>query len=464
MAETKRLKIVMFPWLAFGHMIPFLELSKHFAQRGHHILYVSTTRNIKRLPKIPQTLASTIEFVDLELPRVEDLPPEAEATSDLPVEETQILKIAYDRLKEPMEALLVAQSPDWVVYDFSCYWLQPVAAKLGIKHSFFSIFMACTLAIAVGPSEYSSLPVKVPEELTVPRPWITFPTKILFKLHEAKKLMMQASFENASGVSDSFRLDSALGRSDAILVRSCWEIEDKYLHLLEQIHGKPVFPVGLLLPSKPQKPDDAGEDWRLIRDWLDGKEDRSVIYVAFGSETMPTQEELVALAGGLEISGLPFMWVLKKEVKTGNGNKAPLVLPDGFEERTKGRGLVWTSWAPQLRILSHRSIGGFLSHSGWSSVVEALHVGLPLILLPMFIDQGLVARNVSEVQAGYEVPRNEDNGAFTENAVAESLRLVVVDEGGAIYRQKAKEASTTLFGDEDLQRQYMDKVVEFFAK
>ncbi|KAL9266371.1 putative UDP-rhamnose:rhamnosyltransferase 1 [Drosera capensis] len=224
-------------------------------------------------------------------------------------------------------------------------------------------------AITVGPSEYSSLLVK-------------------------------ASFENASGVLDFFRMKSALGHSDAIL-----------------------------------KPDDAGEDWHLIRDWLDAKEDCSVIYVAFGSETVPTQDELAALAGGLELSGLPFLWVLKKEVKTGKGNKAPLVLPDGFEERTKGRGLVWTSWAPQLRILSHSSIGGFLSHSGWSSVVEALHVGLPLILLPMFIDQGLVARTVSEWQAG-----------------------------GAIYRQKAKEASTTLFGNQVLQREYMDKVVEFLVK
>jgi hypothetical protein len=32
---------VVFPWLAFGHMIPFLELSKRLARRGccHNLLH-----------------------------------------------------------------------------------------------------------------------------------------------------------------------------------------------------------------------------------------------------------------------------------------------------------------------------------------------------------------------------------------------------------------------------------------
>lgn len=113
-------------------------------------------------------------------------------------------------------------------------------------------------------------------------------------------------------------------------------------------------------------------------------------------------------------------------------------LPEGFEERIGGRGVVCRSWAPQLKILGHDSVGVFLSHSGWSSVVEATF-GRPLVLLTMSNYQGLNARLLEESKIRYSIPRDEKDGSFTSDSVAESLKLVIEMKEGKIYRDKAKE-------------------------
>ncbi|CAL5365126.1 unnamed protein product [Camellia sinensis] len=139
----------MLPWLAFGHMIPFLELSKLIAQKGHRVSSVSTPRNIDRLPKMPPNLAPFINLVKLQFPQGEKLPENAESTADLPYDKVKYLKMAYDQLQQPMTQLLADMAPDWVIYDFEPYWLGPVAAKLGISSIFISIFIAATLCFVL---------------------------------------------------------------------------------------------------------------------------------------------------------------------------------------------------------------------------------------------------------------------------------------------------------------------------
>ena len=107
MAEpNKKLHIAMFPWLAFGHIIPFLELSKLIAQKGHRISFISTPRNIERLPKIPPQVAPLITLVKLPLPHVENLPENAEATMDVPYHIIPYLKKAHDGLEQSLSHFL----------------------------------------------------------------------------------------------------------------------------------------------------------------------------------------------------------------------------------------------------------------------------------------------------------------------------------------------------------------------
>ena len=67
----------------------------------------------------------------------------------------------------------------------------------------------------------------------------------------------------------------------------------------------------------------------------------------------------------------------------------------GFQERTRDRGLLLTSWAPQLQILAHKAVGLYLSHCGWNSTLEAICAGIPLLTCPCFVDQWMNARSPS---------------------------------------------------------------------
>ncbi|XP_058179635.1 putative UDP-rhamnose:rhamnosyltransferase 1 [Rhododendron vialii] len=463
--DGKKLHVAMFPWLAFGHMIPFLDLAKFIAQKGHKISYLSTPRNLTRLPKLPPHLNSLITFVPISLPRVDQLPENAEATMDVHPDDVHYLKKAFDGLETELARFLETESPDWIIYDFAPHWLPPIAGKLGISRAFFSIINAWFLAF-FGPSaamlDNSVLQLTDPEQFLVPPKWITFPTKAAYRAYEIKRTFKTGSEpQNASGIEDFYRVGCIITGCDALAIRHCREFEPNWLTLLEELHGKPIIPLGLMPPlvEESSSDDSKNDTWVSISEWLNKQTIGYVVYVALGSEVALSPDELTELALGLELSRLPFFWVLRKP--SGSTEADSFMLPDGFEERTKHRGIVWKNWAPQLRILNHDSVGGFLTHCGWSSIVEGVRFGLPLIMLPLVLDQGLNARLMEEHKVGIEVPRDEADGLFTRNSVAESITLVMVaKEKGSIYRERAKEMSS-LFSDKLLHDQYLDNFVQY---
>lgn len=457
--NTKKLHIVMFPWLALGHMIPLLELSKLIAQKGHKISFLSTPKNIQCLPQNKHPL---INFVQLPLPKVDNLPETAESTVDLPYDKVKYLKSAYDGLKRPFSQFLQQSSPavDCVLYDFVSYWVPSVASELNILKGYFSPFTASAVAFC-GPSESlmgnddSDDQRTHPEDFTVPPKWIPFETNVCFKLFEVLR-MFDGITGDEENVSDLFRLGSSINGADFLAMRGCYEFEPEWFKVLEDIHRKPVIPVGQLVTTTMDESKD--EAWRSIKEWLDKREKGSVVYVAFGSEVKPSQTELNEIALGLELSGLPFLWVLS--TKRGEMDTEVVELPEGFEDRSKGRGMVCTSWAPQLKILSHESVGGYFTHSGWGSALEAIQCELPLILLPFLFDQGLNARVLEAKKMGYSVPRDDRDGSFTGDSVADSLRLVMIEEEGKIYREKSKEMKELLC-NEAAQDRYVDSLLDY---
>ncbi|XP_028802798.1 UDP-glycosyltransferase 91A1-like [Neltuma alba] len=459
-SHHEKLHIVLFPWLAFGHLTPNLDLAKLIAQKGHFVTFISTPRNILRLPKLSPDLSANINFLELPLPPVDNLPEDAEATTDVPYNVVQYLKLACDALQQPLTRFLESSTPDWIFYDFVPYWVGSIASKIGIKSAYFSIFNAACLGF-LGPAPAlmgQDLIRTKPEDYIVKPSWVPFPSTVAWRYFEIMKIS-DGITDNDSGVSDMYRFGASVANCDIVVIRSCSEFEPEWLQLLEEIHRKPIFPVGQL-PNTNQKSeaDDDNEMWRRIKGWLDAKQKGTVVYVAFGSEAKPSQEEVNEIALGLEKSELPFFWVLR--IRRGLTDPEVLTLPEGFEERTKDRGLVCTGWAPQLKILSHDSVGGFLTHSGWTSVVEAVQEEKPLVLLTFLADQGLNARLLEEKKMAYSIPRDERDGSFTSESLANSLRLVILEPKGRAYREKIKEMKD-LFVNKERQDQYLHTLLDY---
>ena len=143
-----------------------------------------------------------------------------------------------------------------------------------------------------------------------------------------------------------------------------------------------------------------------------------------------------------------FIWVLRDADKGDvfDGEVRRSELPEGFERRVSGRGLVVRDWAPQLEILSHPSIGGFVSHCGWNSCMESITMGVPIAAWPMHSDQPRNAVLMTELlRVGLLIRdwanRNELVMATTiENAV----RKLMASEEGREMRKVADELATAV--------------------
>ncbi|GLJ51715.1 hypothetical protein SUGI_1099110 [Cryptomeria japonica] len=74
----------------------------------------------------------------------------------------------------------------------------------------------------------------------------------------------------------------------------------------------------------------------------------------------------------------------------------PAVLPHGFFERIGDTGLI-VGWAPQVKVLYHPSVGAFLTHNGWNSVMESISFGIPMLGWPYFADHFFNCRFAKDV-------------------------------------------------------------------
>ncbi|KAF7828819.1 anthocyanidin 3-O-glucosyltransferase 5-like [Senna tora] len=203
-----------------------------------------------------------------------------------------------------------------------------------------------------------------------------------------------------------------MAKGDGILVNTWEQLQRKDLESLRDenllggiLKGRPVYAIGPLVRS----PEPATCATTELLAWLDQQPTESVVYVSFGSGGTLSYEQTVEVALGLELSHFRFIWVVRPPntgsadsafFSTGDGSRdaddPTNFLPEGFLDRTQEVGRVVPQWAPQVRILRHPSVGGFLSHCGWSSTLESITNGVPMVVWPLYAEQRMNATLLAE--------------------------------------------------------------------
>ncbi|KAF3338892.1 anthocyanidin 3-O-glucosyltransferase-like protein [Carex littledalei] len=420
--------IMMFPWLAYGHISPFVQLAhKIIAVAGSSIrvTFLITKGNV---PRVMTLLPCTplISILPLDLPHVPGLPPGAENTAEVTEEGAELLKIALDKTKPQVEDILMRTRPDIVIMDFVQAWLPSLAKPLGIKTLFFSVFPASALTYFFATSRQLHGPNPTLQDIM--KAPAGFPASSLIQSIPAFKAANHLNVFNTSfGQPSVFnRFMKSIEDCDGTIAKTCMEMEGKYIEFYKSEHRKMLL-VGPVVPETP-----AGVLEKRWAEWLAEFPEKSVVYCSFGSEAVLTDEAVEELLLGLESTGFPFLAVLKfpsgeekEEVEDILNRK----LPKGFKERVKGRGIVHCGWVQQQHILQHKNVGCFVSHVGFSSLMEGMIADCQLVMLPQRADQ--LTNSVlleKELGVGVEVERNEADGSFRREAISDAIKAVMVEE------------------------------------
>jgi UDP:flavonoid glycosyltransferase YjiC (YdhE family) len=241
-------------------------------------------------------------------------------------------------------------------------------------------------------------------------------------------------------------------RSFGVVVNSFYELEPAYADYYKKVLGRRAWNVGPVSLCNRDIEDKAGRgketsiDQHECLKWLDSKKPNSVVYICFGSTTNFSDSQLKEIAAGLEASGQQFIWVVRRN-KKGQEDKEDW-LPEGFEERMEGMGLIIRGWAPQVLILDHEAIGAFVTHCGWNSTLEGITAGKPMVTWPIFAEQFYNEKLVTDVlKTGVGVGVKEwlrvHGDHVKSEAVEKTITQIMVGEEAEEMRSRAKKLGQT---------------------
>ncbi|KAM0939435.1 putative hydroquinone glucosyltransferase [Dioscorea sansibarensis] len=439
--EPAHIAIIVSPGM--GHLIPAAELAKQLTI-NHSLCVTLITQSIdSEVPIAEQSIFGA-------LPKQVNLvciPPPPQLIS---IQESSkiafiliYLTISYNlpHLRTILKSLVSTTSSRLtLVVDHLGVEVLDIAAELDIASYLFFLNNCMGISLAF------NIP-KLDKEFTgkfedLPKP-VELPGCVPFKGKDLPEPMHYRGTE----VYDMFlRLVRRYSEVKGILVNSFEELEPPVVKALkEDKRAPPVYTVGPLVMDYCMH-----DSYYESLKWLDEQPHGSVLYVSFGSGGSLTRAQMEELALGLEMSGQRFLWVVKSpnehdsssSLSTAQSLKNPLeFLPRDLMERTKGLGMVLSSWIPQMKVLRHASTGGFLTHCGWNSSLESIVNAVPLIAWPLYAEQRLNAVFLAEGLKIALTVGKDDDGLVRREEISRVVKCLMEGDKGRRTREKIKELS-----------------------
>ncbi|XP_024199780.1 UDP-glycosyltransferase 76F1 [Rosa chinensis] len=218
--------------------------------------------------------------------------------------------------------------------------------------------------------------------------------------------------------------------SDGVIFNTFRDLEEQGLATLhKQFPNLPFFPIGPFHKCVPEEASSSTSDQSCIS-WLNTQAPNSVIYVSFGTIAAISKTQFLEIAWGLANSHQPFLWVVRPGLV--HGSDWLESLPTGFLENLNERGHI-VKWAPQKEVLAHPSVGAFWTHNGWNSTLESVCEGVPMICMPCFSDQLVLARYVSKV---WKIGLQFENGT-ERGEIEETIRKLMEEKEGEDIRDRS---------------------------
>ncbi|KAJ1418910.1 UDP-glucuronosyl/UDP-glucosyltransferase [Sesbania bispinosa] len=374
-SQAPELHFVLFPFMAQGHMIPMMDIARTLLNHNAIVTIVTTPHNAARITSIVARYIECgfqIRLVQLQFPCKEGGIPEGCENVDMLPSLDMALGFfnATKFLQQPVEKIFeeLTPPPSCIISDMCLPYTIHIATKFNIPRISF-IGVSCFYLLCM----HNLLIYNVLERVTNESEYFVLPG-IPDKIEMNKAQTGIEKDENWEKFHDE--MVAAERASYGVMTNSFEELEPAYARDYKKVKRDQMWCVGPLSLTNKEPLDKVQRGNQISIDecqylkWLDCHEPRSVIYACFGSLCNLKTSQLIELGLALEASKRPFIWVIREGSQLEELEK--WIKEDGFEERNNDQSLVIWGWAPQLVILSHPATGGFITHCGWNSTLEAI--------------------------------------------------------------------------------------------
>lgn len=444
--------IVLYPSPGIGHLISMVELGKLFLYHSSSIS--SITILIPNFPFITGSYSSYISSVSssfpsitfLSLPSVPLLLGEPSNYEDYEHITYEVLRSSNPNVLRSLESISLTSPVSAFILDFFCYPAVEVSQSLKIPTFFFYTSGASAFAFFINFPAFDKIATDSFRNLK-----ISLEIPGLFSVPASH--MIEPMLDRGASYYEFLKMAETLPKSDGIIINTFEALEVRAVEGLKQgtcLPGTPIPPVyciGPLIANRGDSGKNHGEVRHECLSWLDTQPSRSVVYLGFGSRGMFSKEQLWEIAVGLEKSGVRFLWAVRSPPSKEKGaafSQLPepdldSILPEGFLGRTKDRGHLVKSWVPQIAVLGHEAVGGFVSHCGWNSTLEAVDAGVPMVAWPLYAEQRFNKILLVD-EIGIALPMNESEDRFvSSNEIEKRLKQIVASEEGDAVKKRMLE-------------------------